>query len=715
MPHKIGKLIIHDPYRANQVGEILIQSGADTGQPDLFILLEVDSNTPADLNFIQIFLETAYEAYENSQLNLPDRMLEKILQALNEKLLPGAPKNFDWSKKLHAFIGLVLADEIYFSAVGKTYVYLIKNNQLKDILGKTQIPEKGFIFDSTLSGQVQPEDRLLVTSESLTNYISLEKIKKIAATLPPSSAVAHLGNILEAVPPNVSFLTFIIEFTGITQVSNEPEKSNPRKLSIPTGSHNSMQQLLKTQAETEKILTPPSLIDLLKESLKKCAFKAYEPKITADRQPSQVSPRRSLNFKMLSFKQLAAPGWLKHFNWLKTGWLFLMDKNSRQQTFKIINDWLIKILKKFNRLSKANKILVVLTVVLVLLFSQSLIWQEKRLNLLKGREIYKNLLTQIDDKQTAIEASLIYSDSLRAKQLLAEINNLLGQLPHQSKEEIKKYEELDQQYQKTFARVWKQTKVLEPVSLINFRDINLTAEISHLGFKDNYLYGFNNTDQLFAVNINDGQTLVLDKFNLKSVDAELFAKTNSLIVSTGDRQFYSVNQNELQKVEVALPGQLQSLDALAFYLDKMYLLDKTARQIYRLTANGKNFSNSRNWLKEDLPLENSQALALDGFLYLLQNDGTILKLGSGQKQALINPVIEPKFNEPTKIYTSEGGQNIFILDPRNKRLVIISKNGELRHQYYSEQFNNLKDFIIQEDQKKAYLLNGAQVFVLGLQ
>ena len=102
-------------------------------------------------------------------------------------------------------------------------------------------------------------------------------------------------------------------------------------------------------------------------------------------------------------------------------WEFLTQNQARRQLVKNLTTKLNLAINRFHQISKTNKILIVLTVVLVLLFSQSLIWQDKKMQSLKTKEEYQILLTQLADRKNALEASLIYNDTARAKQLLKEI------------------------------------------------------------------------------------------------------------------------------------------------------------------------------------------------------------------------------------------------------------------------------------------------------
>jgi len=99
---------------------------------------------------------------------------------------------------------------------------------------------------------------------------------------------------------------------------------------------------------------------------------------------------------------------------------------------------------------------------------------------------------------------------------------------------------------------------------------------------------------------------------------------------------------------------------------------------------------------------------------LLQNNGEIIKLRYGKKETFAMNEILPKIGAPLKIITSETLNNIYLLDPETKRLIIIAKDGKVLAQYRSDKFTELSDFVVKEKEKTVYLLNGSQIFKLSL-
>ncbi len=144
-------------------------------------------------------------------------------------------------------------------------------------------------------------------------------------------------------------------------------------------------------------------------------------------------------------------------------------------------------------------------------------------------------------------------------------------------------------------------------------------------------------------------------------------------------------------------------------------MDKNANQIYKHNPSGENFGPGLPWVKEPvISLNNGISLTIDGNLYVLEEGGQIQKFLLGKKQDFPKISIYPSLDNPKKIFTDSNTNNIYILDPENKRIVVLNKNGELINQYSSDRFDNLKDFVVLEKEKKVYLLNDNKVYVISI-
>ncbi len=125
------------------------------------------------------------------------------------------------------------------------------------------------------------------------------------------------------------------------------------------------------------------------------------------------------------------------------------------------------------------------------------------------------------------------------------------------------------------------------------------------------------------------------------------------------------------------------------------------------------------WLKpkneqiEKAPdISRAKSIAVDGSIWILFQDNSIGRYHAGFYQETLKLNLFPVLKKPTKIWTSPEHQELYLLEPKQNRIVILSKDGQIIKQYQSEAFNNLLDFAVSEDSKTIWLLNGLKVFTL---
>lgn len=105
----------------------------------------------------------------------------------------------------------------------------------------------------------------------------------------------------------------------------------------------------------------------------------------------------------------------------------------------------------------------------------------------------------------------------------------------------------------------------------------------------------------------------------------------------------------------------------------------------------------------DIATDNTGAYAL------LSNN--ILKFASGQPRSFSNG--GGAYGSGSKIFL--GATNVYVLDPANKRIVIMNKTGTLMTQYVSGDFAQSTDFAVSETQKIIYVLNGSKLLSVAIQ
>jgi len=154
-----------------------------------------------------------------------------------------------------------------------------------------------------------------------------------------------------------------------------------------------------------------------------------------------------------------------------------------------------------------------------------------------------------------------------------------------------------------------------------------------------------------------------------------------------------------------------SFDDFSSVKENLYFFDKKAGQIIKYPYLG-NFQ----WKKPEFWLKKSvvgKSITVDGSVWVLEKNA-ISKYYAGNWQEKIEPDIFPPQKEFSKIFTSPTLPYLYILEPVQKRIIILNKNGEIIKQFQSEKFDNLLDFAVSENGKTIYLLNGLKLYQISL-
>ncbi len=183
-----------------------------------------------------------------------------------------------------------------------------------------------------------------------------------------------------------------------------------------------------------------------------------------------------------------------------------------------------------------------------------------------------------------------------------------------------------------------------------------------------------------------------------------FAEPNLLLQLTPEEQW--------KEVALAVPSSAFQFDAMAGFGSHAYFADSKAGQIVQYTGalSGESFpifwidpSSSKNAL-------GAKSIAIDGNIWTLTRQNEIQRYFKGVYQESVKPAVFPALENPSHIKTASFLPYLYVLDPPNQRLVVLSKFGDLILQYQSASFDNLLDFTVSDDGKTIYLLNGFTVY-----
>lgn len=194
------------------------------------------------------------------------------------------------------------------------------------------------------------------------------------------------------------------------------------------------------------------------------------------------------------------------------------------------------------------------------------------------------------------------------------------------------------------------------------------------------------------------------------------AKILDLYQDLGGIYEYKVDENKLEKAQTVFDDKWEKAKILGTYFSNLYLLDPQAGQIYRHEKTAAGYSKGIAYVNKDkVNLKKAISMTLDGYIYVLNNDGTVIKLMGGRPVtdfALKGIPGNATIKNPIKIITSPEMKSLYILD--GERILEFDKNGNYLRMFMINSITGFKDFVIDFANKKVYLLSGTKVYEFGL-
>jgi hypothetical protein len=675
----IDQLIISNPDRTKKFVSGFIfepnESRKENGQ--LAFLLEIEYQlTPLaeDIvwakEFVNKLINYLNINYYQSSANFSDinKKFENLIQELNQWLNEEFSKQFSLS-----LVILVIKDNnLYFTAFGNILAYLYQQNKFISLLEPNTEYNQSLKFSNIISGTLELNDQVIFWTNNLFNYYPQQKLESILK-YDAKIVLKKIHEQIKELEDRISLGLILIQYQ-----LNRPEKVAPK---------------IKTLITQTKISVSQKFEELPKELM------VAEKPVKLEKPQS----KRIFSFSFLCQRI----GIL-----IKKIILFIIRK------FKI--DILIKNLKfKFDQLSYLQKILGILLLIVIIIFIQSLIIFTRQEYNKQLSQKYENLIKMIQDKQNEFNAALIYKNEAKAKLLLKEIDLLLNKLPRQSIEQKQMYDYLSETFRNQMGQLYHQQYIIEPNILVDLLEIDNKIKVGGIAKLGNKIYFFNpNNNFIYQINLENYK---VDLINQTSVNIGYLKKVISLdkdnllfFHSNQGLAAYNIVNKNFSPLELVSQHQNLEIKDFIIYLGRLYILDSKNNQVYKYTKTAGGFGKEEPYLKEQINLSQSISLSADGSIYILFNDGRVLKFYRGVKQDFKLAEIYPLLTQPTKILTWLESKYIYILEPINKRLVIFDKNGQLIKQIVSDYFDNLTDFVVNEKENTAWLLNGTKIIEIPL-
>lgn len=214
----------------------------------------------------------------------------------------------------------------------------------------------------------------------------------------------------------------------------------------------------------------------------------------------------------------------------------------------------------------------------------------------------------------------------------------------------------------------------------------------------NDIYAFD-SDAIYKLVVDkiDRRTVIVNGNTTSKITlATPITKDNIIELYTTDKQVIEYKGGNFTALKA--PGEnanWQNAVDITEYVDRrfMYFLDPGNNTIWRYGRDQTGFQPAVAKNVAKLDFSKGVSLTVDGAVYVLTSDGTITKTYADEKKDFVIDGLTDPLNGPTKIIADKNQDTgrLYILDPQNKRVVVLSKSGKYESQYIFPGYSDLLD------------------------
>jgi len=730
----------HDHDKSHVILHITEPSVNDVKKGYFFALAEIKGGTRDEIIELEKIFDDLEKSYYNTQNSSEKNALELSLEFINRRaheVLEGSEAEID------CFVGVLEDFHLTFSTHRAPLAALFYSKDGK--LGHLSIvdPEEDTkqFFSSLTEGDLHTGDSLLIATPQMSEFFSNDRLEKLILTRSTDESVEHIEKVLKQLRSGYSYGGVLLHSAEKHEIAKTGKK--PRDMSH--GSVASLHSLVQREKETSTTLSPPLFYETrekMKNFLEERKEKMEEQTERNDENRKKIHSNESHRshssssesttkadivlmlgrvliscLKAILFVVVTTARFLQSL-FSNIFILITNRRGKREEVIRNIRESYRRKIDFFVHLPLLSKVLLGIALTSLLIFSGSVVYLKMNQSKEENKQQYTNLINAIEEKKNAAEASLLYNDESRALSLLQEAQGYLAQVPQNSPEQKAQAQTLTEQLSATMSKLQKMT-LINPELLADLTTKNPTAQGTFMirienqllisGREDANLYSVSLDTKEVSAQLHDTLPSLGPGSTPKEQDKVVFLLQNDKIA-----EFTKSTKALIQK-EISFPIANVRSQALGLYNRRLYTVDATNNQIFKHSQTLSGYDKGTAWITDStVDIKNAISLAIDGDLYVLQSSGVITKLTAGKNAPFETTGILPPLNKPVHLWTSSDSQTIYILEPENKRIILLDKTGKFLKQFTSPQFQKLTSMVVDEKEKKIYILDSNKIYSFGM-
>ncbi len=654
-----------------------------------FALTEVNRGDVEQIKRLQEIIDDVETSYfNNSQESSMEDHFEKAVEHVNRR---GHQVLEYRGSSVHCFVGILRGNLLTFAYHGhpEAYLFYKKNDQLEylDIIAEntSDTTDETRLFSSLISGRVNRGDTLYIATPQTRNFLPSDRIQKLIGGRSAKDTAEHIQRVLGAMRDGMSYGGIILQ---PKYVATQEEKNDEE--SVP----NSAPKQYRTTAHA------PSFLRAL-----------------------VLGIGRTLGLGMVGVYHTSK----KIIRIAGTGLvqLFILATNKGGQRSIVIqnlkNSWENK-KQKLAQLPLLSKLLLLLASLSALIFVGSALFLHYQKKVSARTAHNQELVQAIQDKKDAADASVLYGDSKKALTLLEEARALLKDLPEKTREKKNLVTMIESKLNEltTIVQKWImiQSELVADLSKSTGaatqpkaeKLVSIGATIVAYGSDDPMMYKVNLNTKNVETKAHAGVPHLLGANTPKEEDQIIFLTGTQTIAS------FNPESGIVGPKDISFPKAETAIKDAFVYNQRLYTLDPATNQIYKHNQTQTGYDKGTAWVKTatERDLTSAVSLAIDGDLFVLSASGTVAVFSAGDAKSFAITDLDPPLQAPKELWTYNGLENLYILEPVKKRIVVLDKTGKLVRQYTDTTWVNPESMVINEEKKTVYVLDQNKILKFGL-
>ncbi len=661
-----------------------------------FALIHTEGAKSEHITFIQDTIDDIEAQYYSDA----DTSFEEILEATNRrtrKLITHIPT-------LECVIGVLQGEKLFISYRGKPYATLFYQKQGSlhplSIIGSEETEETTTMFSSLLEGTIGPDDTFFVATHHVKELFSEERIQTLLASEPHKQTASYIEQVLKQTGGGRSYGGIFFSLTKHKKEQHHPPAPTMTTI-YPTSSKQPISTELRTdthtpyQTERNKTESIWSIIGIaIGKAIIQLSIHGYNALKTIVKRGGKI--------------------------FVGTIVFITNHGNNRQTVIAATKQWGEDKKQAIIHLPLLTKILFFFTVCCAILFIGSIGYLRTKESKQQEIQAYAAQKETIINKKDAADAAIIYGDDDKALALLTEAKLLISSLSTEQPTSYEDKQTLLQDIEKSLASLQKMT-VVTPTLIADIGQSAPNATITYLGRLGDVLIAYGPEDtSLYTVQTVTQSIETIPHTTIPNIQTGTTPKEDDATVFIYNNKELALFQKQTQAVttaDIAYPtradGKEPIISALSIYNQRLYTVDTANNTIYRHTKTQTGYDKGSVWLQGTTDISRATAIAIDGDVYVAEKH-TIKKFTAGQEQPFTISGLDPALDAPIALWTYTDIPYLYLLEPTHKRVIILNKEGKLIAQYTANEWINPTGFVVDEPQKRIYILDNQKIYSIPI-